>query len=436
LRDNALATELLRQGHDVTLVPIYTPTRTDEPNVSEEKVLYGGVNVYLQQSSALFRKTPALLDRFLDSSFVMKLVSRISVSTDPAELAELTLSTLRGEEGNQKKEVRKLTEWLSGLARPDVIVLPNSLMIGLAPALRRELQVPIACTLQGEDLFLDGLPAEHRRSALALIRSHVPSVERFLAVSDYYAGYMGELLEIPDEKMSVVPLGINLEGYERAPDTEAADEPVRIGYFARIAPEKGLHNLCEAYRLMRERMGSRLPATRLEVAGYLGREHRGYLAKLSKELTKSGLGGEFRYHGVLDREQKIGFLRSLALASVPTDYVEPKGIFLLEAMACGVPVVQPRKGAFPEMLERTGGGRLVEVGSTEALADALAELVRDRDSRRELGLRAFEGVRKHHSVELMAERALAVFREMATGATDDMSRAEVAREQEQGAYAN
>ena len=135
LRDNALATELLRQGHDVTLVPIYTPTRTDERNVSEERVLYGGVNVYLQQNIPLFRRTPWFIDRFFDSSFVMKLVGRLSVSTDPAELAGLTISTLKGEDGFQRKEVEKLTAWMASQPKPDVVVLPNSLMIGLAAPL-------------------------------------------------------------------------------------------------------------------------------------------------------------------------------------------------------------------------------------------------------------------------------------------------------------
>lgn len=437
LRDNALAAELLRQGHDVTLVPIYTPTRTDELNVSEDRVLYGGVNVYLQQKIALFRRTPAFIDRLFDSKPVMKLVGRLSVSTDPAQLAELTVSTLEGEDGFQKKEVVKLTRWLSGLARPDVIVLPNSLMIGLARSLRRELGVPIACTLQGEDLFLDGLPPTHRERALELIRAQVPHVDRFMAVSDYYARYMGDLLSIPDAKMSVVPLGINLDGYGPAAaaiglSSVSAPATLRIGYFARVAPEKGLHNLCEAYRLLKERFASTLPPTRLDVAGYLGREHRGYLAKLEAEMGRAGLGAEFRYHGALDRQGKIDFLRSLSLVSVPTDYEEPKGMFLLEAMACGVPVVQPRRGAFPELIERTGGGRLVEAGSAEALAAALAGLLGSEAERQELARRAPEGVRRSYSVERMAERSLEVFRELVKEGTAAPERAV----QEEGALAN
>ena len=411
LRDNALAAELRRQGHDVTLVPIYTPTRIDEPNVSEERVLYGGVNVYLQQVVPLFRRTPELVDRIFDSKWVMKLLSRLSVSTDPAELGDLTVSTLKGENGFQRKEVNKLTAWLTGKPRPDVVVLPNSLMIGLARPLAGALQVPIACTLQGEDLFLDGLSEAHRAEAIELIRDQVQFVDGFMAVSDYYAAFMANLLSIPAEKMAMVPLGINFDGYASSttPST-SADTPLKIGYFARIAPEKGLHNLVEAYRMLRER--DDVPPTRLEVAGYLGREHRGYLRKLTAEITRYGLAEEFHYHGVLDRREKIEFLQSLSLVSVPTDYEEPKGIFLLEAMAAGVPVVQPRHGAFPELLERTGGGKLVEAGNNRELAEALASLLRDGGERRELGRRAAEGVRHHYPVEIMARRSIATFEKL------------------------
>lgn len=410
LRDNALAAELKRQGHDVTLVPIYTPTRTDEPNVSEERVLYGGVNVYLQQVVPLFRRTPEFVDRIFDSKWVMKLLSRLSVSTDPAELGDLTVSTLKGENGFQRKEVEKLTAWLTAQPRPDVVVLPNSLMIGLARPLARALQVPIACTLQGEDLFLDGLSEAHRAEALELIRDQVQFVDGFMAVSDYYAEFMAKLLSIPAHKMAMVPLGINFDGYAPGKLPKLPAAPLKIGYLARIAPEKGLHNLVEAYRMLRE--GDDVPPTRLEVAGYLGREHRGYLKKLTAEIARYGLADEFHYHGVLDRREKIDFLQSLALVSVPTDYEEPKGIFLLEAMAAGVPVVQPRRGAFPELLDRTGGGKLVEAGNNRELAEALASLVRDADERRELGRRAAEGVRRHHAVEIMARRSIAVFEQL------------------------
>jgi glycosyltransferase involved in cell wall biosynthesis len=248
-----------------------------------------------------------------------------------------------------------------------------------------------------------------------LIREQTRFVNGFVAVSDYYADFMGKLLSIPEDRMFVVPLGINLEGYERASSSEAG--PLKIGYFARIAPEKGLHNLVEAYRLLRRRRGLR--PTRLEVAGYLGREHRGYLRKLEKLLAEDGLSNEFQYHGTLDRQGKIDFLRSLAIASVPTDYEEPKGLFLLEAMAVGVPVVQPRRGAFAELLAKTGGGRLVPAGDNGRLALELEDLLVDSEVRRELGQKAFEGVRRHYGVTQMARSMESVLERVVTRESEE-----------------
>ena len=412
LRDNALATELLARGHDVVLVPLYTPTLTDEPNVSRERVFFGGISVYLEQHSALFRHTPRLLDRLWDSKLALKLASRSSIQTSPRMLGELTVSMLKGEDGRQRKEFEKLVDWLKTEPPFDVLCLPYTLLIGLAKPLREALGRPVCCTLQGEDLFLEGLPEPYRSESLRLIRDSVRHVERFLAVSRYYEGFMPGYLGIPREKMRLVPLGINLQGYEMRPPREAG-RPFTVGYFARVAPEKGLHLLAEAYIRLRE--GSGAGEARLEVAGYLGEEHKGYLGGVERRMREAGLASEFAYRGVLDREGKIEFLRGLDVLSVPAVYDEPKGLFLLEAMACGVPVVQPRRGAFTEVVEKTRGGLLVEPDDAGSLAEGLRRVRDDAALAAELSAGAFEGVRRHYTVEQMADRAVEVYEELSGG---------------------
>src|ERR1044072_816086 len=210
LRDNARATGFLARGHDVLLVPLYTPTLTDEPNVSRGRVFFGGISVYLEQHSALFRPTPRLLDRLWDSKLALKLATRGSIQTSPKTLGELTVSMLKGEDGNQRKELEKLIDWLKTEPSFDIISLPYTLLIGLAGPLREALGRPICCTLQGEDLFLEGLPKPYRSEALRVIRANDPPVARALAVSRYYEEFMPGYLNIPPEKMRLVPLGINL----------------------------------------------------------------------------------------------------------------------------------------------------------------------------------------------------------------------------------
>jgi glycosyltransferase involved in cell wall biosynthesis len=404
LRDNALATELLSRGHDVVLLPVYTPTLTDEENVSQDRVFFGGISVYLEQYVPFTRKTPKWLDRVLDSPFLLKLASRNSISTNPKMLGEMTVSMLRGEDGFQRKEIAKLIDWVKTESSPDVVSLPYTLLLGLAEPIKKALRRPILCTLQGEDLFLDGLQQPYRTEAFDLIRKHSAHVDAFIAVSDYYAEFMPGYLGIPREKIHVVPLGINLKGYEQK--IKADRQVFTVGYFARIAPEKGLHVLAEGYSLLRK--GSAVK-TRLEVAGYLAPEHRSYLEDIKRQLNEQGLGNEFNYRGVLDRQQKIEFLQDLDVLSVPTTYKEPKGFFLLEAMACGIPVVQPRHGAFTEIIEKTSGGVLVEPENPNALADGILRVLRDPALATELGRKGFEGVREHYSVGRSAERALEVY---------------------------
>lgn len=428
LRDNALAAELMARGHDVLLLPLYTPTRTDEQNVSSERVFFGGISVYLQQHSAVFRHTPRLLDRLWDSQFALRAAARRSIAVDPQSLSEMTLSMLRGEQGHQSKELFKLLDFLGAQSPPDIVNLPNALLIALAGPIRHKLGRPVCVTLQGEDLFLKGMPAIARTEAVELIRRHAADVDGFISVSEFYADTMAEMLGVPREKIYVVPLGINLEGYENPsekPHTNGNDR-FTVGYLARIAPEKGLHVLAEAYRNLRAR--GELEGARLEVAGYMAPEHRNYFNEIEKEMNSAGLGQEFNYRGELSREEKIRFLQSLDVFSMPTTYEEPKGMSVIEAMASGTPVVQPRWGSFPEMIERTSGGILVEPDDAKSLADGLSSLWKNPEQARDLGRQGAKGAALHYNVANMSERALEVYskiqRDFMTKAKENTEHAE------------
>ena len=409
LRDNALASALLARGHDVVLTPVYTPTTTDERNVSGSRVLFGGVSVYLEQHVPLFRHTPAFLDRLWDSGPVLKLASKRQIKVDPSVLGEMTVSMLKGVDGFQRKEIDKMLGWLGHEPRYDAINIPFTLLIGLAKPLKEALGVPIACTLQGEDLFLENLLEPWKSQSLQLIREALDRVDVFMAVSDYYVGFMSRYLGIARERITTVPIGINLEGHRPKPARRAP--PYTIGFFARIAPEKGLHVLAEAYRRLRARPG--VPATRLLAAGYLLDEHRSYLQSVESSLRDWGLAADFRYAGAPDRAGKIAVLHEMDVMSMPATYAEPKGLSLLESMANGVPVVQPRRGAFPEIVERTGGGLLVPPDDPDALADAMLALLVDRDRAAALADAGVQGVRQHYSVDRMADKAEAVYSHLA-----------------------
>lgn len=405
LRDNTLASALLDAGQDVVLIPLYTPTRTDESNVSMPRVFLGGINIYLQHRYRFFRLTPGLLDRLWDSRPLLRLAGRWGMSVDPSVLGSLTVATLRGMRGFLKKEIGKLVRFLAELS-PDVVNLPNSMLSALAPAIKAEMKVPVCCTLQGEDLFLNGLLEPYRGESLRLIAENAAHVDAFIAISHYGAESMAAFLGIDRGRIRVAPLGIRAEafGNRRA----APPDPFTVGYLARIAPEKGLHVLCDAYRILRA--GGDLPPGRLHAAGYLAPEHRAYLSDIRRNMGEWGLAPQFRYFGEVDRADKLEFLKGLSVFSVPGVYDDPKGLFLLEALAAGIPAVQPRRGAFTEILETTGGGLLVEPDDPEALARGILELWRDPQKREELGACGSRNVRRHYTAAGMAEAALAVYR--------------------------
>jgi glycosyltransferase involved in cell wall biosynthesis len=407
LRDNALAGALMTRGHEVVLAPVYTPTTTDEKNVSSPHVLFGGISVYLEQHLPVFRKTPRFIDRLLDAPNVIKAFTSGSISVDAKQLGALTVSTLRGTAGHQRKEIEKLLEFLAGEAPPDVINIPYTLLICLAQPLKRLFNRPVVMTLQGEDLFLEALVEPYKSEALDLVRRQVAEVDTFIAVSEYYARFMGEYLRIPESKIRVGTLGVNTG--DLTVTTRTARDPFTVGYFARVAPEKGLHNLADAYRILRTEKG--LPPSKLLAAGYLPPEHKPYLGGIAETLRAAGLGDEFVYRGAVERARKVQFFHDIDVLSVPSPYHEPKGLYLLEAMACGVPVVQPNHGAFPEMIERTGGGLLAKSDSGADVADALYDVWQDPARAAEMGRRGAAGVRRHYTVTHMAERVLGIYRE-------------------------
>ena len=409
LRDNALAAQLITRGHDVTLLPLYTPLRTDEANVTRPDVLFGGISIYLQHQSAFFRSLPRFVDRLLDAPWLIRMFADRSMSTDPKLLGGLTVSMLDGPRGVLRKEFDKLVEWVRDEPRPDVVTITNSMLIGIARPLAEAVNAPVCCTLQGEALFLEGLVEPYRTQARDRIRSQVRDVDRFIAVSDFEAAYMLEYLRIPAAKMAVVPLGVRTADFDNAEDAEGAEDAERggaerrgaeaftIGFLGRIAPEKGLQVLADAYVRLRRKTPQ--ASMRLEAAGYLAPAHMPYLAGVERTLEQAGLRGEFRYHGEVDRAGKVRFLRGLDVMSMPATYDEPKGFTLLEAMASGVPVVEPRRGALEEIVERTGGGLLVPPDDPDALADALCRMCSDRQLREELGRRGRAGVRQHYTIE-------------------------------------
>ncbi len=408
LHDNALARALLQLGHDALLVPTYTPLRTDEENVSQPPVLMGGVNVYLHERLPFWHKLPRGVRRIFDSPLVLRWLAARAGSVRPERLGRLTLSVLRAEDGRQRAEVERLVDWLAQ-ARPELVHLSNSMLSGLAGPIERRLGVPVVCTLSGEDLFLERLPPPYYAQVREELRRRAEHVHAFVAFNRYYAEFMSGYLGVPRQRVHVIPHGLRLDGHgTRRPAASA----FTIGYLARVCPEKGLHLLVDALALLRR--DANLPNVRLRAAGYLSPADRRYLREVLASARRQGVAESAEYVGELDLAQKIAFLQSLDVFSVPAVYQESKGLSAYEALANGVPVVLPAHGCFPELVEDTGGGLLFRPQDPEDLARRIREIATNPVLAEDLGNRGRQAIHSRYTDLLMAERHVALYRELTT----------------------
>ena len=413
MRDNALARELHRAGHDVTLAPMYLPLTLDETTlVGAEKVpvFFGGINVFLQQKIPLFRKTPAAFDRLLNSTGLLRWAARHSHMTSARTHGEMAVEMLNVATSPLRKELDKLLDWLGDIAKPDLVCLSNALLAGFTPELKRRLGAPVAVFFQGEDSFLDSLPEPYRTQCWAALQHHLPAADALLSPSRRYADYMGRRLGLAPASIEIVPNGISLEGYALGAEPAVPT----IGYLARLCREKGLELLVDAFIfLARERGDSR---TLLKIAGAATAGDQPLIAQLQKRLDAAGLTSRVTWLPNVSRDEKISFLRGLTLFSVPTLYEEAFGLYVVEAMACGVPVVQPDSASFPEIIAATGGGLCVPPQDARALADAWQHLLADAPRRTALGKSGRLGVEKRFSAPTMAQHFGLVARRLTHGA--------------------
>jgi glycosyltransferase involved in cell wall biosynthesis len=417
MRDSTLARELHHAGHDVTIAPMYLPLMLDEstvPGLEKTPVFFGGINVYLQQKLSLFRKAPAVLDRLLNGPGLLRWAARHSHMTSAREHGEMTLQMLRVEASPFQKEWDKLANWLEQ-EKPALVCLSNALLAGFTTELKRRLRVPVLTFFQGEDSFLDGLPEPYRSDCWSELAARLSASDALVAPSRFYANFMQERLGLPPGAIDVVHNGIRLEGYQRGAgvpsviaEAQARDAPATptIGYLARMIQEKGLELLVDAFFILARDLGD--TQTRLAIAGAATAGDARLIEILKRRIAGADLEARVSWSPNLTREQKVSFLHGLTLFSVPAVYAEAFGLYVIEAMACGIPVVQPAASAFPEIVGATGGGVCVPPGDARALAHAWQELLNDPARCVAMGTAARLGVEKHFSARTMGEQFLHV----------------------------
>jgi glycosyltransferase involved in cell wall biosynthesis len=404
MRDNELVLQLRSLGHDVIMVPMYLPlnentlrTRGDTP------VFYGAINIYLKQMFPRYRQAPMWLEKLLDSRPFLKLAAHLSGSTSAKGLEEMTLSMLQGEEGKQASELEHLVHWLEQDGKPDIIHLSNALLLGLAKTLKQRLQTHIVCTLQDEHQWIDPMDATYQQRLWNMMGEKSVDVSGFITVSRFYAEFMQAKLGLSAQRISVVPMGIDMQGYLSAPLTM---NPPVIGYLNRLSDMFGLETLVDAFILLKKKW----PDLQLHMTGGHTADDKPFIRRIHKKLGHANVLSSVQMLRLFNKSERIAFLTGLSVLSVPVPYGEAFGTYLIEALAAGVPIVQPDAASFPEVIERTGGGLLCKPNNPESLAEKIHELLSNPERARALGRHGQQVVREDYTIQKMAVRMIAAYK--------------------------
>ena len=411
MRDNALANALIKDGHEAELLPMYLPLMLDEDSEGQESdspVFFGGINIFLQQKFAVFRHSPEWFDKLLNNPNLLRSAAKHSHMTSARDHGQMTFEMLRLDGVVFEKELNKLYSWINDHGVPDALCLSTALQAGLAKEVKKQWNIPVICYFQGEDSFLDSLPDDYRDRCWQLMADRCQDADVLLAPSEFYARMMERRLGMDTGRIRLQINGINLEGFQVSEG--ASDEHPAIGYLARLCEVKGLPLMIDAFIHLRTQLGN--DSARLKVAGAMTKGDIGLVESLKSKLDRANLSDSVEWLPNISRDEKLAFLSSLSLFSVPVQYEEAFGLYGIEAMAASVPIVQPNASAFPEIIETTGGGVCVDIVGPELLAEAWQKLLQDPEGLKKMGERGRLGVERSYSIQAMKNAFLDIVESM------------------------
>lgn len=376
MQDNTLAKALRNAGHDAVLIPTYTPIRVDEEDNSGSRIFLGGINVYLDSALPGWKSLPAWATNWLNKPSVIRLLTKLNSSTDASQLGSLTVDMLTGSKGPQQREISQLVNYLCDDLQPDVIIFSNALLSGILPELRSRFTGTVLCLFQGDDVFLEGLVEPWKQQAMQLIENNCQHFDGFLTHSQYYANFICRYLNLPIERFHRIPLTIDTDQHVISTSERyhiaTADSRFTIGYFARICPEKGIHNLLDAA----ERILPGHPNVRFCISGFLPGEHKKEFQKHLDRVRQRCEPDQILWiDSPGSRQGKFQLMSTFDVLCVPTNYEEPKGLYVLESALLDIPAVVPAHGAFPELIKKLGHGHLYDPANPQALDAALISLI-------------------------------------------------------------
>ena len=407
LRDSKYYKALMKQGHDVITVPMYLPLFEHDIPEGQAPVFYGAVSLYLKQTYPFFKNAPKWLDNMLNTRPVLMQAAKMAGSTRAKGLEEMTISMLLGEQGDQAEELEQMIRWLEEHYRPDVIHLSNALLLGLAGRLKSRLGVPVVCSLQDEDVWVDVMSEASRKAVWKLMSEKSEDVAAFVSVSHYFTRFIKGKMNIDDQKIHTLHLGIDPDDYHFNPQEE---KDRSIGFISRMCESNGLDILVDAFIMLKKDISNQ--DVKLYITGGNTGDDEAFIKEQKKKVVSAGIENDVIYLSKFEDEYRHIFFDRVSLLSVPVRKGEAFGIYLAEAMASGIPVVQPAVGAFTEIVEATGGGVTYNDNTAQKLAEALGKVLKNKNMLKEMSLNARKGVEEKFNINIQAKKLTDIYQEL------------------------
>jgi glycosyltransferase involved in cell wall biosynthesis len=404
LRDSKYVDALRKLGHDVIKVPMYLPLFSDEHDIADVPIFYGAISTYMKQVYPIFRKAPKWVDKLLNSKPMMKIAASQAGSTRAKGLEDMTISMLLGEQGEQKEELEKMVDWIAEHCKPDVIHISNALLLGLAKRLKQKTGVPVVCSLQDEDVWVDAMQPQFQQKIWDLMHERAQDVDALVAVSNYFAVEMQKRMNMTGEKVHTFYLGVDAEDYPYIPVKE---KPRNVGYISRMCHKDGFDIVVDAFISLKRKSG--YEDVKLIATGGLTGDDKKFLKEQKQKIKDAGLTNDFEIIEEFEGDARHNFFKKVSMVSVPVRVGEAFGMYMLESMASGVPVLQPNLGAFPEIVEASGGGVIYEPNSPEKLSEAWADLLNNSEKLEALSEAGYKGTKEKFNIHNHAEEIIGLY---------------------------
>lgn len=404
LRDSKYFNALRAEGHKVTKIPMYLPLFADEHDISEVPIFYGAISLYLKQVYPIFRKAPGWVDKLLNSKPMMKIAASMAGSTRAKGLEDMTLSMLLGEQGQQKEELDHMVNWIAEHCQPDIIHISNALLLGLAKRLKEKIGVPVLCSLQDEDVWIDPMQPHFQKKIWDLMHERAKDVDKLVSVSHFFAGVMKQRMNLSDDKIQTIHLGVDVEDYNYISTRE---KERNVGYISRMCHKDGFDIVVDAFIELKKKPG--FEDVKLIATGGTTGDDTKFLKEQKRKLKENNLLESFEILPEFGGEASNDFFKKVSLVSVPVRIGEAFGMYMLESMASGVPVVQPALGAFPEIIEISGGGVTYMPNTPQKLSGTWAELLSDSEKLEKLSRDGYEGIKKNFNIHNHAQEIITLY---------------------------